>query len=830
MNKCLIIIVLLSVLGLLMAQTYQPIPEVQNLVSSISADTIQAYVQHLEDYQTRYAFGNNQLEIATWLAEQFQRYGYTNTYLQEYQRGGTTQYNVIATLTGYQHPETYVIASAHYDSKSLNSDPFVWAPGADDNASGTAGLLEMARVMKLNNYQPRCTIRFIAFSNEEMGAWGSDEYCTYAQSENHDIRIMINMDMIGSNTPISNEFNVSPFSGYPLIYRDAVAFSEPYTSLQPVEGPIDEGGDGMIFDDAGYPSIMFIERYLSPYWHSGQDTIENIDFLYARQILGAATATTAYYANLSANIAGMSVLDTGTGSSLQAVWESSTDPEHASYAVFYGTDANNMALWQYTSDTQCLISGLEEGQYYYVSVADVNYSGYPGRRIYGGEIPQSLPRAPQLVIDKPNTQAIVISWMANSELDVEGYKLYRKLGQEAAYVLIATVQNPDTSYIDYDVSSSLDYYYYHVCAVDSQGLEGSPSDIIHSRLVSLDRGIYVIDESKNFSSSNPLLPSDLAVDSFYAGLLQDFTPVQHLDLEENSTALKLADIGIYSSILWHGNDNSDYSYPHGIQEALRQYVYYGGQILFSVYFPSKAFEMNAGYPATFLPGSFMYDVLGVAEVNYGNGARFKYAVSDYANYQDIQVDSLKTMAAFYGHMMAVEGMQAVNPQESIYHYASDYDPASSQGFLNGYSVGISRSYGAGKVICLSFPLYNMRTSDADQLVSYVLGSVFNEPSDVSDLTAPHVPSLTISSNYPNPFRNETTFIVHAPDKTKKLEIGVYNLRGQKVNTLYEGFSDDNLQLVWDGKDNRGTPTGSGIYFLKAATQSEVRVSRILRIR
>jgi hypothetical protein len=177
-----------------------------------------------------------------------------------------------------------------------------------------------------------------------------------------------------------------------------------------------------------------------------------------------------------------------------------------------------------------------------------------------------------------------------------------------------------------------------------------------------------------------------------------------------------------------------------------------------------------------------------------------------------------------------EGMQPVNPQESIYHYASDYDSASSQGLLNGYSVGVSRSYGAGKVICLSFPLYNMRTSDTDELVGYVVGSVFNEPSDVSDLITPHAPSLTISSNYPNPFRNETTFVVHASDKTKRLEIGVYNLRGQLVSALYDGYSASNLQLVWDGKDNRGKPTGSGIYFLKAATQSEVKVSRILRIR
>ncbi|MDZ4182786.1 MAG: M20/M25/M40 family metallo-hydrolase, partial [Candidatus Cloacimonadaceae bacterium] len=529
------------------------------MISLIEVDSLQAHVQHLQDYQTRHPLhGGNQLQIATWVGNQFNSYGFTNTYMQEYQRAGTTQYNVIATIPGYMHPERYVIISAHYDSKSLNSDEAIWAPGADDNAIGTAGLLEMARVMKLTGYQPRCTIRFIAFSAEEAGAWGSDAYCDFAQIENHDIRVMLNMDMIGSNFPVTNEFCVVPFSNSPLFGRESIAFSEPYTSLDPVAGPINLGGDGMIFNDEGYPAVLFIERYLSPYWHTGDDVIDHIDFQYALQIVHAATATTATFANNHAAVEDVRVIDTGSGNSLLVQWDASADPELSHYAVLYGTEEHGMILWQNVTETQCLISGLEEGQYYHVAVSAVNSDGYPSMRTLAGEIPFSVPRIPQSVADFPTSESIIIAWQPNTELDIAGYDVFRSLGPDGTPAMIGTVTAPESSFTDPDVNSNLEYYYYRVRANDSQGNQSPLSEALSSRMVSLDRGIYVIDESKNFGGTSPFLPTDQDVDDFYALLLNGYGPVQHLDLEEYSGTLRVADIGIYSSILWHGNDNSDY--------------------------------------------------------------------------------------------------------------------------------------------------------------------------------------------------------------------------------------------------------------------------------
>lgn len=830
MNKHLIFLLYVISFRVLFAQTYEPIPAVQNLLPLVSVDSLYAYVQHLESYQTRYALASNQLEIATWIAEKFHSYGITNTYLQEYQRAGITQYNVIATIPGYQSPEKYVIVSAHYDSQSLNTDPLLWAPGADDNASGTAAMLEMARVMKLYGYQPRCTIRFIAISNEELNAWGSEEYCDYAHSQNHDIRVMVNMDMLGSNIPVSNEFYISSFSGAPSLHREAIAYSEPYTYLDPVASPLNYGGDGGIFDQAGYHSLMFIERYLSPMWHTGQDTIDNLDFQYAQQILRAALATTAIFANQPPVPNSLRIIDTGLGSSLQARWDSSEDPEVENYAVFYGTDLDSLVLWQYTSATQCTISGLTEGQLYHIAVAAVNNSGYPGMRIYSGETPQSLPKAPQGLIDSPNTQSIRISWKANTELDVVSYSIYRKLGQSDNWSCIGSVASPDTCFTDPNIMANQEYYFYQIYAIDNQGYISPPSEPLSSRLVSLNSGILIVDESKNFSSTNPFLPSDSAVDEFYNDLLQGYGPINFIDLEENDSILRLADIGIYSSVLWHGNDKSDYSYPHQIQQALRDYIYLGGQVLFSIYFPSHAFELNTIYPNSFIPGSFTYDVLGVCEVDYHSGARFKYATPTSDVFPSLSVDNEKTISSLAGHIMGVEGFQTVNPQESIYLYASDYSSDINQGILNGSCVGIMRTYGSGKLICLSFPLFNMLREDAEAFVDYVFSTVFEEPSVVTDPSATSVLNMRVTSNYPNPFRTQTTFTVHPKTYTTRLHVAIYNTRGQIVNTIYEGLPTNPLQLTWDGRDSQGNDTGSGIYFIKASEGNVKVISRILRVK
>ncbi|MEK7397227.1 MAG: M28 family metallopeptidase, partial [Candidatus Poribacteria bacterium] len=110
--------------------------------------------------------------------------------------------NVVSTLLGKgSHSDKIFIICAHYDSIASLSAEWMWnwgilpAPGADDNASGTSALMEIARI--LSQYEFDFTVKFIAFSGEELGMFGSKDYAKKAFSLNQQIVGVINLDMIG---------------------------------------------------------------------------------------------------------------------------------------------------------------------------------------------------------------------------------------------------------------------------------------------------------------------------------------------------------------------------------------------------------------------------------------------------------------------------------------------------------------------------------------------------------------------------------------------------------------------------------------------------------
>ncbi|MDD4677498.1 MAG: M20/M25/M40 family metallo-hydrolase, partial [Candidatus Cloacimonetes bacterium] len=511
MKKICFLLAFLIVISFLFAQFAEPKPDIINLISMVNADTLRAYVQHLQNYQTRYALADNHLEVANWIKGKFESYGFTNTWMQEYPHNNTTQYNVIATIPGYLHPDIYIIVGGHYDSISFNSDFFTFAPGADDNASGTAGVLEIARVMMATGYQPKCSIRFIAFSAEEGAAWGSETYCDYAIAENQNIRVMINLDMVANNLEVSQEFRVMPYLGCEEYSYETMRIAELYSSYQPVLGITGMGSDSDIFSRNGFNAVFFFERYISSYYHSNEDLIDYLDFQYEAEIVKAATATVAVFANQPILVENLKVYDPGTGNSLLAEWDISSDPEVTKYAVYYGTEIDSLTFWQYVNANQCSISGLEEGLFYNIAVCAVNDSGFESMRKYANGIPFLVPTTPNLIADFPDKASITIKWLPNPELDIASYSIYRSLGLNGTKTLIATVPFSDTSYIDANVESNEEYYYYCITANDLEGNQSQFSTPLASRMVSLDRGIYVIDESKNFSGTSPFQPTDEAV-------------------------------------------------------------------------------------------------------------------------------------------------------------------------------------------------------------------------------------------------------------------------------------------------------------------------------
>jgi PKD repeat protein len=214
----------------------------------------------------------------------------------EYQAWSTiTNPNVIGEIPGLVHPERIWIISAHLDDTSQT--PYQYAPGADDNASGSVGVLAAADI--LSQYRWGCTLRFALFTGEEQGLLGSKAYAHRARLRGEDIAGVINMDMIAWNTPGSDpgidihaKATLTPTLVLAEVYSDVIAtynldlIPEIYASGM-------GGSDHAQFWIHNYPAILAIEDGgdFNPYYHTTDDQLEYLDLPYFADLTRASLGT-----------------------------------------------------------------------------------------------------------------------------------------------------------------------------------------------------------------------------------------------------------------------------------------------------------------------------------------------------------------------------------------------------------------------------------------------------------------------------------------------------------------------------------------------------------
>ena len=245
-------------------------PFVESLLEQVSGENITTSVQYLQDYGTRDAYTTQSVEAQGWIETQFEGMGLDVEVMDFTMPSGPASDNVIATLLGTEHPDEYVVVGGHFDSISSSED----APGADDNASGTAAVIEIARI--LSQYGFDRSIVFCAFSGEEYGLYGSAAYANRLGEQEMNVLGYFNLDMIG----YLEEGNAITTT---LIYPDAAKpLADFYTSVTSVYLPefiVETGNltggdsDHTSFNNNGYMGIFPFENIdsYSPYIHTADD-------------------------------------------------------------------------------------------------------------------------------------------------------------------------------------------------------------------------------------------------------------------------------------------------------------------------------------------------------------------------------------------------------------------------------------------------------------------------------------------------------------------------------------------------------------------------------
>jgi Zn-dependent M28 family amino/carboxypeptidase len=249
--------------------------------------------------------GNTLAPSRSYIAEQFQAAGY-KVLFQEYSFANITYANIEVELLGNEHHDEIIVIGAHYDS-------VIHSPGANDNASGVAAVLEIARL--LNRRPLSRTVRLVAFVNEEppffqTDAMGSFVYAKRSAARKDNIVAMFTLETIGyfSEEPGSQTYPplmshlypdrgnfiafVSNLDSRQLLQESIRLFKEQATI--PVESaalptfiPGVDWSDQWSFWQCGYPGIMITDTaiYRYPYYHTPQDTPDKIDYEKMTQVV-----------------------------------------------------------------------------------------------------------------------------------------------------------------------------------------------------------------------------------------------------------------------------------------------------------------------------------------------------------------------------------------------------------------------------------------------------------------------------------------------------------------------------------------------------------------
>jgi hypothetical protein len=365
---------------------------IYGIIAASSPERIEADVRTLAGFGTRNTLSDTLSDTRgigaarRWIKAEMDRIstacgGCLEVFYQEaVQQGGrlpqpVNVVNVVGVLRGTAHPDRYVIMSGDIDSRnSSGSDSEGDAPGANDNASGMAGVLEAARILTRHRFPS--TVVFVGLSGEEQGLWGGQHMAQVAKDEGWDIVGVLNNDMIGNIAGVDGVIDNGSFR----------VFSEPYpvtateeelrgyrTFGGEVDGPsrqlaryvdritdayftnldaimiyrldrFGRGGHHRPFNDQGFAGVRIMETHEN-YVRQHQnirnedgiaygDVVEGVDFEYASRLTAVNAAVLASLA--WAPPAPRNVLIGGAVQpSTTLAWDPVDHPELAGYKVYW---------------------------------------------------------------------------------------------------------------------------------------------------------------------------------------------------------------------------------------------------------------------------------------------------------------------------------------------------------------------------------------------------------------------------------------------------------------------------------------------------------------
>jgi hypothetical protein len=669
-----------------------------SLVQKVSQDSLLAFDQRLEAFYTRYVWSDSIDRARDWMVQKLQSWGYNNVTTPTFSWGGGIHYNVMAVKTGYAEPNSYIVVGGHYDSYNSQSPGSVFAPGADDDGSGTALTLELARVFR--NVPTRKSIVFMPFSAEEVGLVGSRAAAQNFKNSGTNVECMYNFDMVAFVTDAVWGLNLS--SGGNTAYRQIAADAATrLTSIVPYISSMGSSSDHYSFYQQGFDIVDHIEHNFNfGGWHTNIDLSSRLNFPYFTQVTKIAAAELAISANSGLPGRIEKVVDNGDGFSV-TVYIANCRPSSA-YWVHHGATSGSLTDSVPVAPGECsvVVGGLVEGQVRYFGVFEKPSDGY--RSIWSTQATQTpllYPRAPRALALDPLSAQISLRWKDNLEGDLDHYLIHRKVEGIGDWMVIGSTTG-ETTFVDTHIIPQIPYLY-AVTAVDDDGYESDLSLTARGYAATFDGGPVIIDE---LLQENYTLPTQTHQLAWYDSLMNG-APYGVVVADSTLDTLYRGDLARYSSALWIDDD----IYVKMLLSDTPQvnwFLSHGTDMMIAGY---RTIDKNATSP---VPANHLF------KSQFGLSTFAPFIQPDFQGakgqlgWPDVQID--QTRGAWT--LNYVSKLVGVAGTTVIYKYDSDADDPATE----DQPCGIAWDSPQGKRVLLAFPLWNLTPSTSKALVAKVL--------------------------------------------------------------------------------------------------------------
>jgi len=846
---------------------------VEEMIDSVSASNIIASVDTLVGFYTRHTNSDTLSSISgigaarRWIYDHFQDYAADSASYLTFNNTICGLYgehrNVIAVFPGTVTPGRYFLTMGHMDSRTNNvCDATSYAPSANDDGSGTAVAMEIARV--LSRYPLESTVLVSTVTGEDEGLYGSTAYATYIQQHSMDLEAAITNDVVGNiegcddpacppgEPVIIDSTSVRHFSGGPetgisrqltrYMKLKAMEYLPGFTvNLIPAIDRPGRSGDHVPFYNRGYAAARFTEAHEygdgsgnNGRQHNAYDTLSyyNTNPGYMANIARLNIAGIASLAFAPAPPTGLQAEDAGNGTSVILTWpDTHTEPDFAGYRIavrpqgelFY----NDVVDAGYVNQFQ--LDSLTEGQLVYLSISA--YDTGENESVFCPEIsftPSGVPAAPTGFETESQQTGIRLTWVPNTELDIDAYNIYRLAPGQTNPQLIQIVLHPDTTFFDNTVQPH-NLYAYFLTAVDSLENESPFSDTAYGQLATHDLGILLIDGTID-GSGGPLQPTDEEVDSYYADIVEGFNIGGNWDVADSTLAdvsIRDAHLAPFSTVFYH----SDRVNASHVQDttALKKYLDNGGNLLLSGWNLAGSLGGVVTEFATFPHGSFFREYLKTDSLGVSLPANqdFISAVALMPSiYPDLTVDSVKV--EFFNHQLfKMDAFLSPLVGEPVTERLYTYNSSLGSGFrLHGEPVAFRHLGSVINVIVFDVPLYFINQQPAMTAARQALSDLGEEYVGIEQDDPTGLPQEALNlRGYPNPFNSSIAIAYEISAKTS-VRIAVYNLLGQEVEVLEDGIQQPGFyRLIWNARD-----CPSGIYFCRVKTADFSQAIRMVLLR